>query len=273
MTTESNPQKAFWLQFHLHGNGTEWIDQGLPTPTYHEHINIGYMIAYAIDGYFGTSQSTEYLNDMIARFLVTFRECKPTRISSSVMRSRGCSSSSSTSYGTYLPKIYKLKELQALKSLSSKKLPRATADKFDDFTFWAIKFHCEDLIKAQGVVGSEQLIDFAISNFEGKEHSTLKAKCRSVWNYYEQRNWSIPVPYKRKCTKEQYMATRQENMNKVNQNRVIKNKNKIKAILDDIFLQNDIKFKNGKYSAVKIAELSGIERRTVTKYLKEMDLI
>ena len=273
--TETNPTKAFWLQFHLHGDGVEWIDAGLPQPTYHEIINKGYLIAYAIDGYFGTTASTAYLNDVIARFLLTFKEYKPTRVEDSrlLRASTSSSSSSSTLSGIYLPKIYKLRELQALKSLNNNKLPRASADKFEDFTFWAIKFHCEDLIKSQGMATAEQLIDFAYSNFEGKEYSTLRAKCRSVWNYYEQRNWNIPVPYKRKCTKEQYMATRKENMNKVNQNRIIKNRNKIKAVIDDIFLQDEIKFKNGKYSAVKIAELSGIERKTVSKYLKEFDLV
>jgi len=178
-----------------------------------------------------------------------------------------------TSLGTYTPKIYRLRELQALKSLSNKKLPRATADKFEDFTFWAIKFHCEDLIKKQGIASAEQLIQFALDSFEGKEHSTLKAKCRSVWNYYEQRNWAIPVPYKRKCTEEQYMATRQENMHKVNQNRAIRSRNKIKTIIDDIFLQDEIKFKNGKYKAAAIAKIAEIDKRTVSKYLKEFDLI
>jgi len=231
------------------------------------------MIAYALDGYFGTVQGTQYLNDIIARFLVTFREQKPTRVPiprSSLQRS---SSSSDTSLGTYTPRIYKLRELQALKSLSNKKLPRATADKFEDFTFWAIKFHCEDLIKEQGMASAEQLIQFALDSFEGKEQSTLKAKCRSVWNYYEQRNWVIPVPYKRKCTEEQYMATRQENMQKVNQNRAIRSNNKIKAILDDIFMQDEIKFKNGKYRIGKIAELAKVHRETVTRYLKEFDLV
>jgi len=255
----------------MHGNGTEWIDQGLPTPTYHEHINRGYMIAYALDGYFGTTQGTQYLNDIIARFLITFRECKPTRISSSSIAQR-CSSSSSTHYGTYFNKIYKLKELQALKSMSNKKLPRATADKFEDFTFWAIKFHCEDLIKEQGVVSAAQLIQFALDNFEGKENSTLKAKCRSVWNYYEQRDWTIPKPYTKKDQGE-VMATRLEHINQVNKNRVLKNQNKIKAVLDDIFLQDDIKFKNGKYRVGKIAELTNQNRKTVAKYLKEMDLV
>jgi hypothetical protein len=236
----------------------------LPTPSYHEHINRGYIIAYALNGYFGTQKGTEYLNDIIARFLLSLREYKPSRIHAKP---------SIDAKGTYYPRIYKLKELQGLKSLSNNKLPRAAADKFDDFTFWAIKFHCEDLIKEQGVVSASQLIDFALGNFEGKERSTLKAKCRSVWNYYEQRNWTIPKPYTKRCTKEQHMATRKENMNKVNLNRVIKNKNKIKAILDDIFLQDEIKFKNGKYKASAIANIANIDKRTVSKYLKEMNLI
>lgn len=236
----------------------------LPTPTYHEHINRGYIIAYAIEGFFGTNKGTEYLNDIIARFLITLREYSPQRIEQKA---------DITDAGTYTPKIYKLRELQKLKSITDKKLPRAVTDNFEDFTFWAIKFYCEDLIKSQGIATAQQLEHFAFNNFTGKEQSTLRAKCRSVWNWYEARDWEIPTPYKRKCTEEQYMATRQENMKKVNENRMIKNRNKIKAVLDDIFLQNDIKFKNGKYSAVKIAELSGIERRTVSKYLKEMDLI
>jgi hypothetical protein len=151
-------------------------------------------------------------------------------------------------------------------------LPRASADKFEDFTFWAIKFHCEDLIKSQGIPSASQLIDFALDNFEGKETSTLKAKCRSVWNYYEQRNWSIPVPYIKK-DKGEVMATRLEHIENVNKNRVLKNQNKIKAVLDDIFLQNDIKFKNGKYRVGKIAELTKQNRKTVAKYLKEMNLV
>jgi len=231
------------------------------------------MIAYALDGYFGTSKGTEYLNDIIARFLVTFREQKPTRVTSSSYCGRSPRASSSlNTLGTYTPKIYKLRELQALKSLSNKKLPRSAADKFEDFTFWAIKFHCEDLIKEQGVVNADQLIQFALNNFEGKEHSTLKAKCRSVWNYYEQRDWTIPKPYTKKNQGE-VMATRIEHINQVNQNRVLRNQNKIKAILDDIFLQDEIKFKNGKYRIGKIAKIANLTEKTVSKYLKEFNLV
>ena len=253
----------FWLQFHLQGNGTEWIDEGLPTPTYHELINKGYIIAYALSGFFGTSTGTDYLNDIIARFLLTFRDYKPTRIKSKPHID---------ARGHYFPRIYKLKELNALKSLSNKSLATTRADKFEDFTFWAIKFYCEDLIKSQGIPTAEQLIEFALSNFENKEHSTLKAKCRSVWNYYEKRNWKLPKTYQKK-SKEIVMATRQENIKKVHENTAIKNRNKIKAILDDIFLQDDIKFKNGKYRIGKIANLTELTEKTVSKYLKEFTIL
>ncbi len=155
---------------------------------------------------------------------------------------------------------------------SNKTLATTRADKFEDFTFWAIKFYCEDLIKSQGIPTADQLIDFALSNFENKSHSTLKAKCRSVWNYYERKDWQLPKTYQKK-SKEIVMATRQENIKKVHENTAIKNRNKIKAILDDIFLQNDIKFKNGKYRIGKIAELTNLTRQSVSKYLKEFDLL
>ena len=254
----------FWLLFHIAGNGTEWIDQGLPQPSYHELINRGYLIGYALDGFFGTSHGTDYLNDMIARFLFSFKDYKPQRLHHK------------PTIGTnsiYLPKIYKLQELQALRSLETQRKAPQRADSFKDVIFWSIKLFCEDLIRKQSIPTFEQLQDFAVSNFiQKKSRSTLKAKCRSVWNYYEQRDWKIST-YTRKCTKEQYMATRQENMKKVNQNQIIKNRNKIKAVLDDIFLQDDIKFKNGKYRIGKIAELTEIHRETVAKYLKEFDLV
>ncbi len=200
---------------------------------------------------------------MIARFLVTFRDYRPSRIKNKPIINQA---------GTYLPKIYKLKELQALKSIKTKKHQPTRADNFEDHVFWCIKLFCEDLIRDQKIVGYEQLEDFALNNFiDKKDRSTLKAKCRSIWNYYNNKNWQL-TKYKRKCTEEQYMATRQENIKKVHENTAIKNRNKIKTIIDDIFLQDDIKFKNGKYRVGKIAKLTKMTEKTVSKYLKEMNL-
>ncbi|MCK5538464.1 MAG: hypothetical protein KAI79_16680 [Bacteroidales bacterium] len=201
---------------------------------------------------------------MIARFLLTFRDLKPLRIKEKLLLD---------ARGNYYPKIYKLKELQALKSKQTRNKIPTRADSFSDIVFWAIKLFCEDLITAQGIVAYEQLEEFAIRNFiEKKDQSTLKAKCRSIWHYYSKRDWKIPKAYTKKL-KGEVMATRQENIKRVHENTAIKNRNKIKAVLDDIFLQDQIKFKNGKYRIGKIAEFTDIHRETVSKYLKEFDLI
>ena len=229
-----------------------------------EHINRGYLIAYALNGYFGTQNGFKYLNDIIARFLITFRLESAQKLSYAPRI---------TDKSIYNGKIYKLKQLQALKSISGKQYAPERASNFEDHTFWAIKLYCEDLIRSQGLATAQQLEEFAYGNFE-KDRSTLRAKCRSIWNYYEQRDWQIKERRKKSTkTKGELMATRQENIAKVNANKVIKNKNKIKAVIDDIFLQDQIKFKNGKFRIGKISELTEMTEKTVSKHLKEMGLI
>lgn len=260
-----------WLYFHLEGKGIEWIDEGLPIPNYLEHTNNGYIMGYEINGYFGTKNGLEYLNDMIARVLITFKQLKARKLKdySPPLPLR------SVRYAHTFRRTYELKELQGLKSLEGEKFkPRASADSFEDYTFWAIKFQCEELIKAYGIADYQRLEAFALNNFIEKEYSTIRSKCRSVWNWYEQRGWRIPTGYKKvNKTKRQIMASRQEHIKKVHKNRATKTKNKIKAVIDDIFVQDKIKLKNGKYKISAIAELAEVHRETVSNYLKEMKLI
>jgi len=255
---------CFWLQFHITGNGTEWIDEDLPIPTYHEIINKGYILAYALDGFFGTQNGSQYLNDIIARFLVTFRDFKPSRLPYKPKIEES---------GNYYPKIYKLRELSALRSLANKKLPRAAADKFEDFTFWAIKFYCEDLIRSQGMATAEQLINFAYNNFENRERSTLKAKCRSVWNWYDQRDWQLQESsYKRKYkdNDEGLKVTRQERALK---NAKIAEERSRRKILNCIngLMADHYKKKSGSWHIGKIAADTGLTEKTVSKHLKELE--
>ena len=57
----------------------------------------------------------------------------------------------------------------------------------------------------------ENFIDLA------KDKSTLKAKCRNVFNWYFERDWQIGRVNKSNKTKEQIMATRQEHAIKIAQ--------------------------------------------------------
>lgn len=246
--------------FHMQGNGTEWIDEGLPTPSYLEHINKGYLIAWAIDGYFGTQKGTEYLNDIIARVLITFKDLKP---------KRQYYKPKIESASHYLPKIYKLQELQNLKSLRNKIKAPSRADNFDDHIFWSIKLFCEDLIRDQGLPTFSQLEDFAYSNFEHKDKSTLRAKCRSIFNWYETTNWSLP--YKRKTkTAEELKLTRQEraaaNTKAREEKALAKVTNAITGLMAATY-----KKKTGSWNVTKISEDTNLDRRTVSKHIKNIE--
>ena len=247
--------------FHMTGNGTEWIDEGLPTPSYLEHINKGYLIAWAIDGYFGTQQGTQYLNDIIARVLITFKDLKPKR---QLYKPKLESASH------YLPKIYKLQELQNLKSLRNQIKAPSRADNFDDHVFWSIKLFCEDLIRNQGLPTFTQLEDFAYQNFDHKNKSTLRAKCRSIFNWYEANDWQLP--YKRKTkTAEELKLTRQERAKANTEAREARAKAKVINAITGL-MSETYKKKNGAWNISKIAEDNQLDRRTVSKYIKEHNI-
>jgi len=220
----------------------------------------GYILAYAIDGFFGTAKNQNYLNDIIARFLITFKEYNIQRIRAKP---------NITNAGTYLAKIYRLKELQGLKSISKKKCPQARAEKFDDFVFWAIKFHCESLIKEQGLATFEQLYDFAFQSFENKEQSTLKAKCRSVWKWYEEREWKIPAR-KKYNTKEELEGLKMTRQERARANAVKREKESKMKVINAVtgLYANELKKVNGSWSIVKIANFTKLTPKTVSKHLK-----
>ena len=69
------------------------------------------------------------------------------------------------------------------------------------------------------------------------------------------------------------MATRTEHMKKVNINKKEKAKAKIRGVLEDVFLHDKIKFKNGKLRIGVIAKLVDLTPETTSKHLKEMGLI
>ena len=252
---------TFWLHFSMQGAGVEWLDVGLPIPNYLKHNNNGYVIAWQIDGYFGTKKSIEYLNDIIGRVLVTFAENRPQRL---------LWKPNLQTADHYYPKIRRLQSLQNLHSKPGRSKAPARADNFADYAFWAIKLYTEDRIREQGegvMIAYELIEDWAMSQFEHKEQSTIRAKCRSVWNWYNNKNWELPKKERK------FEMSRTEHIKKVHQNRRQKTWNKINAVLEDMFVQNKIRKKNGKLKIKAIAEVADIDYRTVSEHLRERNLI
>lgn len=173
---------------------------------------------------------------------------------------------------------YDLSKFQNLKSKVKDFVPHLNGHLAqDDMKFWEIKLWIEYQIKDAGgqgnMVNFDMLLDHALHFYEWKDKATARSKCRNIWNWYENRDWEYHLLGKSKKTQEEIIMSRQDHIKKVHENRNIKAKNKIKAVLDDMFLQEEIKLKNGKYKIGAIAELTELHRETVSKHLKEMGLI
>jgi len=155
-----------------------------------------------------------------------------------------------------------------LKSLKKKVKAPARADSFGDMVFWSIKLYCEDLIRANGIAGYEQLEDFALNNFlHKKDRSTLKAKCRSIWKWYEARDWKLQERRTKK-SKGEVMATRQEHAKTMAQTKALKAKTKVINAITGLMAET-YKKKNGSWNAKAIANDLKMSQPTVAKYIRE----
>jgi len=258
INNSNNISKSYYICFLIHGDGTEWIDEGLPTPNWFVKFKHSYLIGWLIDGYFYTKKGQEYLNDIIARIIFTLPVKERLK------------------YRPYNPlqidKIYKLKEFKSLKSLPNKFKGYEYAikpEKGHDRVFWAIKWKTEQIIEEQGEgrpVVFDLLHSWTTAHFvdDVKDKSTLKAKCRSVWKWYYDRDWTIPN--RRVST----MSKTEAALNAA-EVKAEKTKQKIINAMNSVIAE-DLKKKNGKWNAKKIAEVAGVTEKTVRKYLKELNL-
>lgn len=261
ITKKQDFSKLFFLHFYISGNGTEFLDYDLPIPTYQKHTNNGYYIAWGLNGYFGTKKGSEFLKDIKIRFINTFKaEICPFRPKLDNQDAK-----------VFL-KAYELKEFsQRLKSIKEISNFNLTMTHYKDEVFWKIKIYAEIRIEENGIVAYEDLLFFAESHCleQVKDYSTLKAKCRSIWHWYNARDYEL-TRKKSSKTKEEIKMTRQE-IAKLNTQNTIKNsKNKITVAINALKKENKLYKKNGKPNITNIAELSEMSRFTVRKYIEEL---
>jgi hypothetical protein len=262
---------SFWLHFHLQGNGTEWLDEGLPTPNYLYHANRGYFIAWQIDGFFATAKGIQYLNDIIGRISITLSECKPERLP--------WKPDTKKELAHHYPKIHKLLAFKDTKSLKAKVHAPTRADALggDDYCFWAIKLYTEDLIRQFGEgtpIPSHMVEDWAYVQFDDhkKGKSTVRAKCRSVWNWYDTQGWELPKYTRKRKTKDdkELFMTRRERALSNSKARADKARKAVINIVTCLF-PYEYKKKSGAWHMGKIAEATKLNRKVVSKYLKQWE--
>ena len=247
-------QKNTKISITIQGDGSEIFDYSLPLPQQYARNGDTYTITYTINGFFHTRIGTAYLNDILARFTLSMKILS-TQVTSS--EDEGI----------------ELSFFQGLKSVVRHK-NYERVDVGQDNIFWAIKLYTEDLIREYGEgneVAYSLIESFAFARFidRAKDKSTLKAKCRSIWNWYENRDWMIPNR-KRKLTDEELKVTRSENAKRVAQQKTDKNYKTVVNLLTGLF-NDEYKKKNGKWHIGKIALAVGMTEKTVSKYIKEFE--
>ena len=232
------------LSITIQGDGSEIFDYSLPHPTKYTRNGNRYTLEYALKGYFSTKASNEYLNDIIARFTLSMKVLS-TNISST--EEEGIE----ISYFAGLKSIKRAKDYEKV-------------DIGQDNVFWSIKLYAEDLMRQSGegnIIAYSLLEFFAFSRFidRSKDKSTLKAKCKGIWNWYNDRDWIIPTRQGKGMTKEEaakYSAAK---------NAAAKKAKVIGAIEALNFLQE-------KINIATVSRQAQVSRDTAKKYLIELGL-
>ena len=243
-----------WLYFHLcEAEGYEFLEYKLPYPNFLMHSNIGVFIGWLIKGYPGTTKSREYFNDIIARFIIAFKNYKPERLPYRPNIKREAL--------VNLNQAYDLKLFQNLPSLywaNKKNIWSAESVGTIDQIFWAIKLYTEELIKEFGEgtpVPYEMLQDFAYRNFfDRKDKSTLRAKCRNIWNWYNERGWKV--------TRKERALTNAKSIKEKKRRQIL---NAVTGIMKHEYIKPD-----GTWNKYKLAKDLGMSKNTIKRHINEL---
>lgn len=220
-----------------------------------------------IDGFGGTKRAKRFETDILLRFQI---------LNDNIF------SDIETKF-TSEPSSYNLKELSkrlpSLPSYDKDFIARVLDNpkKYEDLCFWAMKAQMELLIKQGYTQSYNTLLEWALEQFSSKEFSTLKAKAKSIFNWYHTRGFKIFGAYERKTTDEEYQMTRSENMKRVKTLQKATTQAKIKALIDDSGLfECDFRHKDGQYKGLvnvpKLARYMDVSEMTIRRNLKDMGI-
>ena len=260
-TKKVNDFEKFSSLLEISGNGDleELWEYNIPQPHEYQRNGNTYTIRWHIDGVFWTMRGIEYINDILVRFAITLQT-----------NSQTIKTISKTS------NPIKLKHFQNLRSIN-KTLFNANHTKYDDSVFWALKLFVEYQIKeGANFVAYDSLESYAFTHFVdiAKDRSTLRAKCRNIWHWYNDRDWKSGLREKKYANNEEkYKGTKMTRVENINKQRAIrqeKTRRKVFNALSGLYC-DEYKKKNGTWNVAKIARELNINKRSVTKYIQEFN--
>lgn len=221
-----------------------------------------------IDGFGGSKQSSKFLTDTILRF---------------ELLNNGIFDSIETKF-TSEPSSYNLKQLSkllpSLPSYNKNFIARVldNPQKYEDLYFWAMKWQMELLIRQGYTQSYNTLLEWALEQYPQKEYSTLKAKAKSIFNWYWARGFKTFGAYERKYTNEELKMTRSENMARINKLVKEKHQKTMKALLEqnEMLFESEFIHKDGRFKGFvniqKLAKYMGVSEMTIRRNLKDMGI-
>jgi len=118
--------------------------------------------------------------------------------------------------------------------------------------------------------------DWAYTQFHDykKGKSTVRAKCRSVWNWYDVQGWELPKIYiKRYNTKTELKELEMTRQERALSNAKAKSEKARKKVIHAItgLYADEYKKKSGAWHIKNIANNINLDPRVVSKYLKQWE--
>jgi Fic family protein len=97
--------------------------------------------------------------------------------------------------------------------------------------------------------------DYAFRNFfDRKDKSTLRAKCRNIWNWYNERSWKV--------TRKERALKNAETIKSRKRKQIL---NAITGIMKDEYIKSD-----GTWNIYKLTKDLGMSKNTIKRHLKEL---
>ncbi len=255
-----NVKANTWLLMRFKTDITAELGNTIPFPQYYTISGKEFVYGWLIDGFFWTNDNIKYLNDIIARFKISFPDCQLEK------------TKFTTEYGNFNP--LKLKHFQGLKSKANEIIKDLKKRRYvsTDSTFWCLKLYAEELIRQDGLIIYQRLEKYALENFSKhkKGWSTVRMKIVSIFNWYFERDWKIGRENNSSKTGEEIMASRVEHAIKLSA------KNEEMAKQKVYNAQRLIKYfgsQNGKLSLRAVERESGCSINTVRKHFIDWDKI
>ena len=295
-------QKAFCITFQMLGDGTEWIDYDLPPPHYlHHHRTFHqYVIAWAIAGYFATPKSKEFLLDVVARLLLAFpgAERLPWRPE---QRETGLrldvppyELKELASRLPSLPWSHEDTKLASFVDAGVREFNRGKKDEermvSEDALFEATRWHLYRRAYAEGhtrnITEDYVLVLLQTENqllAKPRDPSDVRAKAKRMAEYmqnefviYQTAGYAEWSKEKKREYMREYrqrkgltMATREEHIEQVNEMRKERSRKKVLNLITGLY-SGEFK-RGGRWNASKIARELDMNRKTVTKIIREWE--